>query len=337
MATAQIHGRLDVLLIGVSIKSHQSILSTLLDEVLRKTPRVVAETRRGQERQPGRGVGWKLALGPLPVKASHAYLANDRAPKGLRFGYAHCPLCEDIPQSVLQVAIGRPRGVPRIVYPSFVAQDAPAVQHKDVGSTDRNKCICHAAVFVLEVGEVEALLLRSLHHLREGISRGQIGIIGVNGDELHPLMRIRLLNRDHPLLLCLDGWATVAGEYENEYSLVGERRERVAPSIDIRQVLKIWRFLPYCYHGNRFSSSTCVDCYCNVCCIAQDGVEGSCGKPVRPLRGSTLGVISPAYAHAPSETAGELFDDPLGKGIRYRHNLGEDIVKGSDILLPFFR
>jgi hypothetical protein len=122
----------------------------------------------------------------------------------------------------------------RIVYPPIVAQDAPAVQHKNVGSTDRTKCVCHAAVFILEVGEVESLFPRSLHHLREGISQRQIGIIGVDRDELHPLVRIRLLKRDHPLLLCLDGWATVAGEHEDEHWLVSEGRERVAFSIDTR-------------------------------------------------------------------------------------------------------
>src|SRR6266700_3293860 len=44
------------------------------------------------------------------------------------------------------------------------------------------------------------------------------------------------------------------------------------------------------------------------------------------------GVISHAHAIPPSEPVGELFDDPLGKGVRHRQNLGEDIVKGGDVL-----
>ena len=45
----------------------------------------------------------------------------------------------------------------------------------------------------------------------------------------------------------------------------------------------------------------------------------------------TLWMVVPS-----SELVGKLFDDPIRKRIRDRHDLGEDVVEGGDILLPFF-
>src|SRR6266849_344837 len=94
-------------------------------------PTKKSDSRRGLPGEAAWGLGRKLALGSLPVKASHACLANNRSPEWLRLGHPHRPVCQDIFQSMLQVTIRCFRRVPRIVYPPFVTQDAPAVQHKD--------------------------------------------------------------------------------------------------------------------------------------------------------------------------------------------------------------
>ena len=183
------------------------------------------------------------------LESRQSVLTNNRASKGLRLGHPHRPVFEDVFQGMLQVTSRSPCRVTRIVYPSFVAKNAPAVQHKDVGGAYCTKGVSYAVVFVLEVGEVEALLLRPSHHLREGISRGQVGIIGVDRHELHPPVRIRILKR--AAAACASWVAAMAATRYSRVQMTWSAHSLRRLVLRDHAALLVIMFFPFCCHRER--------------------------------------------------------------------------------------
>src|SRR3989454_7735617 len=147
-------------------------------------------------------------------------LPHDAASERVVFRVSYLSACEQVVQCVPEVVDRNSRSLARVVNPPLVAQSALSVQDERVRRVHRAKASGGLSAFVLEVGEVVALLSGPLHHLREGVGRRYRGIVGVNQDYLHPLLGIIPLDFHDSRLCGLRGWTTITGKNDYEDLLV---------------------------------------------------------------------------------------------------------------------
>lgn len=129
-------------------------------------------------------------------------------------------------QSVAQVVLGGGVGVaPVVVDAAFVLERALLPEHEAVRRADRAVGFGCVLAFVTAVGKREGFFVMADLHVLEGILGVALGIVAVNGHELHPFLIKVLCQRNQPVLVRLRVGTVIARKDDADNGILDVLRD----------------------------------------------------------------------------------------------------------------